>query len=119
VEAEVAHLSVELIGSEHQRVVARRALGFVGGDGVLPAVARLRSYVAPMGSSGMKRKGRQHLPKAGTRPDRERVAHDREAQALHPFSSDPFRKGGGRAAVTAAVVAVIVVIGIIALVLLT
>lgn len=71
-----------------------------------------------MGSSGMKRKGRSHLPKAGTRPANEQLLREERAHALHPFSSDPRRRGGGYG-IMAAVVAVVVVIGIIALIALT
>jgi hypothetical protein len=71
-----------------------------------------------MGSSGMKRKGRKHLPKAGTRPSTEQLLHDERAGALHPFSSDPSRRGPGYG-VIAVVVAIVVAVGIIALIAFT
>lgn len=68
-----------------------------------------------MGSSGMKRKGRRHLPKSGTRPAMEQELEDRREVALHPFSSDPLgrRRGFG---IAAALVVVVVLIGVIALI---
>jgi hypothetical protein len=72
-----------------------------------------------MGSSGMKRKGRSHLPKVGTRPANERELHERRAEALHPFSSDPSRRRGAGYGIMAMVVAVVVVVGIIALIVAT
>jgi hypothetical protein len=75
--------------------------------------------VAAMGKSGMKRKGRSHLPKAGTRPANEQLLHHERAGASHPFSSDPSRRGGAGYGIMAVVVAVVVLIGIIALITLT
>ncbi len=72
-----------------------------------------------MGRSGMKRKGRKHLPKAGTRPANEQLLHHERAGASHPFSSDPARRRGTGYGIIAAVVAVVVVIGIIALIVFT
>ena len=69
-----------------------------------------------MGSSGMKRKGRSHLPKVGTRPAMEHQLHDRRAEALHPFSTDPWRRHGARSRIIAIVVASIGVIGVVALI---
>jgi len=69
-----------------------------------------------MGSSGMKRKGRSHLPKAGTRPDLEHELDARRTEALHPFSTDPWRRRGASFRILAIVVAVVVVIGVIALI---
>ena len=37
----------------------------------------------------MKRKGRKHLPKAGTRPANQALAHEHRSRAAHPFASDP------------------------------
>jgi len=68
-----------------------------------------------MGSSGMKRKGRSHLPKVGTRPAVERDIQDRRAEALHPFSSDPWQRGTSYG-IMAVIVAVVVAIGIVALI---
>ncbi len=68
-----------------------------------------------MGSSGMKRKGRKHLPKVGTRQANEYELHDRREQALHPFSEDPWRRRSG-STIAAVVVALVVLIGIVALI---
>ena len=67
----------------------------------------------------MKRKGRKHLPKAGTRPAREAQLHEHRARASHPFTSDPSSRRGTGWAIGTAVLAVIVVIGIIALIAFT
>ena len=72
--------------------------------------------IARMGSSGMKRKGRSHLPKVGTRLANEQELRDRRAEALHPFAGDPRRRGGTAYQITAIIVAVIVLIGVIALI---
>ena len=73
-----------------------------------------------MGSSGMKRKGRRHLPKVGTRPATERELHDHHERAFHPLSADPSRRHRGPGTtVIALAIAVIVAIGVIALVLVT
>jgi hypothetical protein len=69
-----------------------------------------------MGSSGMKRKGRRHLPKVGTQPSDERELQDRRTQALHPFSADPWRRRGAGYGIVAVVVALVVAIGVIGLV---
>jgi hypothetical protein len=73
-----------------------------------------------MGSSGMKRKGRKHLPKAGTRTAEEHELHDRREAALHPFSEDPFDHRSGRGySLLAAIVVIVVMIGVVALVIAT
>jgi hypothetical protein len=72
--------------------------------------------IGRMGSSGMKRKGRSHLPKVGTRPANEQELRDRRAEALHPFAGDPRRRGGTAYQVTAIIVAVVVLIGVLALI---
>ena len=68
-----------------------------------------------MGSSGMKRKGRRHLPKVGTRQADEHELHDRRELAMHPMSADPLeaRSGVGRY-VTGALVVLLVVVGVVA-----
>ena len=71
--------------------------------------------IGRMGSSGMKRKGRSHLPKVGTRPANEQELRDRRAEALHPFAGDPRRRGGTAYQITAIIVAVVVLIGVLAL----
>ena len=72
-----------------------------------------------MGRSGMKRKGRTHLPKVGTRQANEYELQDRRARALHPFSEDPYVSRGRGSRVAAGVVALCVVIGIVALMIAT
>ena len=72
--------------------------------------------IARMGSSGMKRKGRSHLPKVGTRLANEQELRDRRAEALHPFAGDPRRRGGTAYQIIAIIVAVVVLIGVIALI---
>jgi hypothetical protein len=80
--------------------------------------AWLRSL--PMGSSGMKRKGRKHLPKAGTQAAEAHELHDRREAALHPFAEDPFdRRSGPGYALLAALVVVVVMIGVVAVVIAT
>jgi hypothetical protein len=69
-----------------------------------------------MGSSGMKRKGRKHLAKVGTRPAIEHDLEDRRERALHPFAEDPWRRGVGSHWVVGIVVALVVAIGVIALI---
>ena len=71
-----------------------------------------------MGSSGMKRKGRKHLPKVGTRPAIEYDIHDRQERSLHPFAEDPWQRRG-RSSIVAFVVAGGVLIGIVALIVAT
>jgi hypothetical protein len=68
----------------------------------------------------MKRKGRRHLPKVGTRPAMEYDLQDHRERALHPFAEDPSRRHRTPGATLIAVaIAVIVAIGVIALVFLT
>ena len=66
----------------------------------------------------MQRKGRKHLPKAGTRPAREAVSHEHRSRASHPFASNPSRRYGTGWAIATAILAIIVVIGIIGLIVL-
>ena len=72
-----------------------------------------------MGSAGMKRKGRRHLPKVGTRPANDYALHERRAEALHPFSTDPSRQRGARYRIAGLVVALVVAIGVVALIVAT
>ena len=73
-----------------------------------------------MGSSGMKRKGRRHLPKVGTRPAIEHDVQEHRERALHPFSADPSRRRRTPGVTLIAVaIAVIVAIGVIALIVVT
>jgi hypothetical protein len=76
-------------------------------------------YHRRMGSSGMKRRGRRHLPKVGTRLANEHELHDRRERALHPVTEDPWRRRNAGSAIVAAIVAAVVVIGVVALVFAT
>jgi hypothetical protein len=76
-------------------------------------------YARRMGKSGMKRKGRQHLPKVGSPANVEYEIHERRQDALHPFSTDPDKKSGPTATIIAIVVALIVVMTIIGLIAIT
>jgi hypothetical protein len=73
-----------------------------------------------MGSSGMKRKGRRHLPKVGTRPAIEYDVKEHRERALHPFATNPSRRHRtpGATLIALAIVA-IVAIGVIALIVVT
>jgi hypothetical protein len=64
----------------------------------------------------MKRTGRKHLPKVGTRPNREYELHERRGEALHPFSADPSPRRGKIYGLTAVVVGLVAFIGILALI---
>ena len=64
----------------------------------------------------MKRKGRRHLPKVGTRQQLDHELHDRRERALHPFSEDPFDGGGRGYGLIAVIVAIVIAIGVIALI---
>jgi hypothetical protein len=44
--------------------------------------APLRVASRPMGSSGMKRKGRKHQPKVGTKPERDYALHQDERAVM-------------------------------------
>jgi hypothetical protein len=72
-----------------------------------------------MGSSGMKRKGRRHLPKVGTRPQMEQELDDRRQMALHPFSAEPLPRRGAGYGIVAGIVAMVVAIGVVALIVAT
>ena len=76
-------------------------------------------YHRRMGSSGMKRKGRRHLPKVGTRPAMEHELEDRRTEALHPFATDPWQRRRASSAIVGGVVAVGVAVGVIALIVAT
>jgi hypothetical protein len=49
----------------------------------------------------------------------EQQLHERRAEALHPFSADPWRRRGPASGIFAIVVAVAVAIGVIALIIAT
>ena len=72
-----------------------------------------------MGKSGMKRKGRQHLPKVGSPANREYELHERRKDALHPFSSNPDARRGPTSTVIAIIVIMILVITILGFIILT
>jgi len=73
-----------------------------------------------MGSSGMKRKGRRHLPKVGTAPANQQALEDRRAEALHPFSDEPWRRRNGVGYGIAAILMILLVMtGVIALIAFT
>jgi hypothetical protein len=78
-----------------------------------------RHYARCMGRSGMKRKGRRHLPKVGSPANIDYEIHERRKDALHPFSSDPDARRGPSSTVVAIGVFLIVVIAVIALIALT
>ena len=68
----------------------------------------------------MKRNGRKHLPKVGTRQADEHELHERRESALHPFAEDPFdRRTTPGYVVMAALVVLVVVIGVVAVVIAT
>jgi hypothetical protein len=73
-------------------------------------------YARHMGRSGMKRKGRRHLPKVGSPANIDSEMHERRQHALHPFSSDPDARRGPTGTVVAIGVFVIVVIAIVGLI---
>jgi hypothetical protein len=73
-----------------------------------------------MGSSGMKRKGRRHLPKVGTRSATEYELEDHRERALHPLAADPSRRRRTPGlTLIALAIAVDAAIGVIALVVVT
>ena len=83
-----------------------------------PALSETHVYDLTMGRSGMKRKGRRHLPKVGTRPAMDSELRDRRERALHPFSEDPSRHRRTTATTVIAIaVAIVVAVGVIAIIL--
>ena len=72
-----------------------------------------------MGSSGSKRKGRQHLPKVGTPANNQHELDARRERALHPFSEDPSIRHGASSQVMAVIVAVVVAIGVVGIMIFT
>jgi hypothetical protein len=68
----------------------------------------------------MKRKGRRHLPKVGTRPSIEYGVQEHRERGLDPFDSDPSRRRRTPgAAFIALAIAALIAIGVIALVIVT
>jgi hypothetical protein len=73
-----------------------------------------------MGSSGMPRKGRRHLPKVGSPAAMDHEVHAHRERALHPFAEDPSqRRRTPGTAVIAVGVAIVLAIGVIALIFAT
>ena len=73
-----------------------------------------------MGSSGMKRTGRRHLPKVGTRPSIEYGVREHRERALDPFGTDPSRRRVTPGVMLIVVaIAALVAIGVIALIVVT
>ena len=72
-----------------------------------------------VGSSGSKRKGRQHLPKVGSPEDLEWRRHEHVEEAMHPFSDDPDRRRSPVGAIVAIAVLAVVLLGILGLILIT
>ncbi|HEY7668101.1 MAG TPA: hypothetical protein VIE12_08255 [Actinomycetota bacterium] len=66
-----------------------------------------------MGSAGKKRKGRRHLPKAGTKTDLEQMHHQREREVAHDIGLDTHDRSGGGRTLTYTLIAVAV--GIVAI----
>lgn len=69
-----------------------------------------------MGSSGMKRKGRDHLPKVGTPQEREWEQRESRYDVMGNFGVHPEREGASRVAyyVVGFVVVLIVIVALIA-----
>jgi predicted N-acetyltransferase YhbS len=68
----------------------------------------------------MKRKGRRHLPKVGTRPSIEYGVQEHRARGLDPFATDPSRRRRTPGtALIALAIAALIAIGVIALVVVT
>jgi hypothetical protein len=66
-----------------------------------------------MGNSGKKRKGRRHLPKAGTKTDIEQMHHQERRAIAHEIGLDPHGRSGGGRALTSTLLAVAVVIVVV------
>jgi hypothetical protein len=66
-----------------------------------------------MGSSGMKRKGRTHLPKVGTKNDQAWVRREGVKHMEHPFSDDPSTHKGAWAHIGAVVVVALLLFGML------
>jgi hypothetical protein len=66
-----------------------------------------------MGSQGMKRKGRQHLPKVGTAPDNQRVYRQSQKDVINFGRNRESGNGARILFVAIAVVAALVLLGFI------
>ena len=69
-----------------------------------------------MGSSGKKRKGRQHLAKAGTKTDLQQMHHQERREISHNIGLDAHGRSGGARTLTYVLLAIalgIVVIGVV------
>jgi hypothetical protein len=67
-----------------------------------------------MGSSGKRRKGRQHLPKAGTKTDLEQMHRQREREVAHDIGLDPHDRSGGSRVLTYTLIGVALAIVVVA-----
>jgi len=67
----------------------------------------------------MKRKGRQHLPKTGTKADEDWVRHEGTAHLEHPFANDPTSRHGALARIVAIVVVAIVFLSLLGWLMIT
>jgi hypothetical protein len=67
-----------------------------------------------MGSQGMKRKGRKHLPKAGTRPDEDYVLKRSREDVVNFGRHRAFGSGGRILMVAVAVIAVLCLVAFFA-----
>lgn len=75
-----------------------------------------------MGNSGEKRKGRRHLPKAGTATDLEQMHHDERMEIAHDIGLDPRGRTMFGAGLTYALIWVavaVLVVGVVVFWLLT
>ena len=70
-----------------------------------------------MGNSGKKRKGRRHLPKAGTATDLEQMHHQQRREIAHNIGLDTHDRSGGERTLTHVLIGIaiaVVVIGVLA-----
>jgi hypothetical protein len=75
-----------------------------------------------MGNSGKKRKGRRHLPKAGTQTDLNQMHHQERREVAHNIGLDTHDRTGGSRTLTYVLIAIalaVVVIGVVTFWLLT
>ena len=67
----------------------------------------------------MKRKHRQHLPKAGTKTDEDWVRHEGTAHLEHPFSDDPTAEHGALARLVAIVMVAVILLALLGWLIIT
>ena len=84
-----------------------------------PSSQQWRPSLTGVGSSGEKRKGRQHLPKVGSPKEMAWELHEEREQALHPFSDRPDRRLGPAAAIIAVLIIALVIVAVVAFVALS